>query len=341
MKKSGIITLVIIMGVLLFSCKDGKRAKRTDTLTTGVAELAVDECFAPILENEISVFESLYRDASIIPTYTSDARVYDMLMKDSIRLIVGTRELSESEKKIIDERKQRVRSYRIAVDAIALITNKSNPDTLLTLKMLSDIATGKITSWKSINPASKSDNIAVIFDSPNSSTVRFLKDSICGGRPMGANLRAIAPESETSDIAEVTSNMEVIAYVAAHPDALGVIGVNWISNPNDTTNLSFIRDVNVVSISREEVATAKNSMKPYAYQMALELAYRENRDSIQKGHGGYPLTRNIYAIITDPQGGLTSGFFNFVASDRGQRIILKSGLLPANRPMRLVQINAD
>ena len=341
MKKNGFITLMIAAVVLLFSCKDGRRVKRTDTLTKGIAEIAVDECFAPILEDEINVFESLYREAAIIPSYTSDARVYDLLMKDSIRLIVGTRELSDNEKNIITERKQRFRMYRIAIDAIALITNKSNPDTLLSLKMLKDIATGKVTSWKSINPASKLDSIAVIFDSPNSSTVRFIKDSISGGEPIGRNLRAIAPESETLDITKVTSNTDVIKYVSANPNALGIIGVNWISNPNDTTNLSFINDINVVSLSREDNATSKNSFKPYAYQMALELAYRENKDSIQKGNGGYPLTRSIYAIITDSHGGLTSGFFNFVASDRGQRIILKSGLLPANRPMRLVQINAD
>ncbi|MDR1742926.1 MAG: substrate-binding domain-containing protein [Dysgonamonadaceae bacterium] len=340
MKKNRFIAIIIATGVLLFSCKNGKKAERTDTLTQGIAEVAVDECFAPILEEEINVFESLYREASVIPTYTSDARVYDLLMKDSIRLIIGTRELTDNEKAVINERKQRVRKYRIAIDAIALITNKANPDTLLSLDALKGIVTGKVTNWKSINPASKLDSIAVIFDSPNSSTIRFIKDSICGGAPVGHNLRAIAPESETVDINQVMSNAKVIQYVAANPNALGVIGVNWISNPNDTTNLSFINDVNVISLSREDDATPKNSFKPFPYQMALELAYRENRDSEQKGTGGYPLTRNIYAIITDAQGGLSSGFFNFVANDRGQRIILKAGLLPANRPMRLVRINA-
>ncbi|MDR1517814.1 MAG: substrate-binding domain-containing protein [Dysgonamonadaceae bacterium] len=340
MKKYGLLALIIAAGVLLFSCKDKNRVKRTDTTTQGIGEVAVDECFAPILEEEINVFESLNREASVIPTYTSEARIYDLLLKDSIRLIVGTRDLNDNERQIIAERKQRVRKYRVAIDAIALITNKSNPDTLLTLEMLKSIATGKVTNWKSINPASKLDSIRVIFDSPNSSTIRFVKDSICDGAPIGKNLRAIAPESETPDIMRVTSNLEVIKYVAANPSALGFIGVNWLNNPSDSTNLSFINDINVISLSREAEATPKNSCKPFPYQMALELAYRENKDPAQRGTGGYPLTRSIFAIITDYYGGLPTGFFNFVASDRGQRIILKSGLLPANRPMRLVQINA-
>lgn len=340
MKKYGLYTFtLLIIGAVLFSCKDMKRPKRTDTLTSGIAEVAVDECIAPILEEEIVVFESLNRDASIIPTYTGDNEVYDLLLKDSIRLIIGSRELTENEKAIITERKQRVRSYRIAIDAIALITNKENPDTLLSMETLKKIATGKITNWKEISPTSKLNEISMIFDTPNSSTVRFLKDSLCGNEPLGANLHAVSTSANTSDITAVISNLKVIEAVAANPNALGVIGVNWISNPGDTTNLSFINNINVVALSRENIPTAKNSFKPFAYQMALELAYRENSDSTLTG--GYPLTRSFYAIITDPVGGLPTGFFNFVAGDRGQRIILKSGLLPANRPMRLVRINAD
>lgn len=52
----------------------------------------------------------------------------------------------------------------------------------------------------------------------------------------------------------------------------------------------------------------------------------------------YPLTRDVYIVLTDLRGTLPAGFTHFVAGDRGQRIILKSGLVPATRPIRTVEI---
>lgn len=338
MKKTNYIVGLIAI-ILLSACSgaDRRNITRTDTLTSGIADIAADECLAPIIDEEIMVFEALNREAAIIPTYTSDYQLYDMLVKDSIRLIIGTRELTNNEIAIIKERKQRVRSQKIAMDGIALITNKANTDTLLSIKDLRNIITGETRTWKDVNPNSKLGNIAVAFDSPNSSTVRYIKDSICGDKPIGDNVRAISPDSKSIDITDATPNQKVIEYVASNPNALGIIGVNWISNPGDTTNLSFIDKINVVSVSREDKATPANSFKPYPYQLAMELAYRMSSESDQKG--GYPLTRDVYIIITDVSGGLTAGFVNFVAGDRGQRIILKAGLLPANRPVRLVRIS--
>ena len=336
MKKISFIGVLITISILILSCSQ-RKVTRTDTLTSGIADIAVDECLAPIIEEEIMVFEALNKEATIIPTYTNDYQVYDLLVKDSMRLIIGTRELTANENAIIKERKQRVRSQKIAIDGIALITNKANPDTLLSVKDLKNIITGEVRNWKDLNPNSKLGNIAITFDSPNSSTVRYIKDSICAGKPLGDNVRAISPDTRTVDITEATPNQKVIEYVASNPNALGIIGVNWISNPGDTTNLSFIDKINVVSVSREDKATPSNSFKPYPYQLAMELAYRMSSESEQKG--GYPLTRDVYIIITDASGGLPSGFVNFVAGDRGQRIILKAGLLPANRPVRLVRIS--
>jgi len=57
--------------------------------------------------------------------------------------------------------------------------------------------------------------------------------------------------------------------------------------------------------------------------------------------GDYPFYRTVYAIINDPRQGLSSGFANFLTSDRGQRIILKSGLVPATQPVRIVNVKDE
>jgi phosphate transport system substrate-binding protein len=52
--------------------------------------------------------------------------------------------------------------------------------------------------------------------------------------------------------------------------------------------------------------------------------------------GTYPLARDLYIINCQGYSGLGMGFASFVAGDIGQRIILKSGLLPIRTPGRKI-----
>jgi len=193
-----------------------------------------------------------------------------------------------------------------------LVVNNSNPDSLITVDQLRQILTGEVTNWNQIYPNSKLGKIVTVFDNPNSSTVRFAIDSICGGKAISANLNA------------QNTNAEVLEYVARTPQALGLVGVNWLANKLDTTNLSFNDVVSVMSVSNERVATTENSYKPYQAYLF---------------YGYYPLTRNVYIIINDPRSALPSGFTSFLTSQRGQRVILKAGLVPATQPIRVVHVN--
>jgi hypothetical protein len=118
----------------------------------------------------------------------------------------------------------------------------------------------------------------------------------------------------------------VISYVAKNPAALGVIGVNWIGNPADSTRLSFNDAIRIMAVSRADSATVGNSFKPYQAYLALNQ---------------YPLTRNVYILLNDPKSGLPSGLTSFLTDFRGQRIILKSGLVPATAAVRIVDVKEE
>jgi phosphate transport system substrate-binding protein len=205
-----------------------------------------------------------------------------------------------------------VRELRIAIDAVALIVNTENEESIIGIPTLKRILTGEITEWRELNPRSNLGKIDVIFDNPNSSTVRFAIDSICGGQELSGNLYA------------QKNNMEVIEKVAEIPGALGIIGVNWISNDNDSTNMSFSEKIKVLAVGRYANPDRFNSFEPFQAFIALRQ---------------YPMTRNVYILLSDPRNGLSSGFASFIASDRGQRIILKSGLVPATMPINIINVH--
>jgi len=309
MQKFKLLSLFLIS--LLFSCQNKAKENETDTYTSGKITIAVDQNFQPIIQQEIDVFDALTPRATIVPNYTNEVNAINLLLKDSVRVAITTRPLSSKEDEYLKSKKFYSHSYKLARDGVALIINNHNRDSLITVNDLRKIITGESLKWKDIFPTSKLGDFKVVFDNQNSSTVRYAIDSICNGKPLSKKLYA------------QNTNLEVIDFVSKTPNAIGIIGVNWLGNRKDTTNLSFKNEIRVMSVSAESEATVGNSYKPYQAYLF---------------YGNYPLIRNVYVIVNDPMGSLPSGFTSFLTSDRGQRIILKTGLVPATQLVRIVHI---
>ena len=310
-----IILAVVGVSLLVLGCNSKKaRDKYTDTPTTGKVAIAVDETFQPIIEAELQVFHAIYRYASIKPKYLPEVDVFNLLLHDSVRLAIVSRPLNTKEKNYFHSRKFFPKEIPVAVDGIAVLVNPSNPDTLFSIIQLRKIMMGEITDWKQINPRSKLGEIRVIFDNPNSSTVRFVVDSITKTQKLGKQLSAMQ------------YNIDVADFISKTPNAIGLMGISWISNSRDPKSLSFLKKVKVAGISTLDPPTPENSYQPFQAYIAT---------------GKYPLTRFVYMILTEPRAGLGTGFTSFVASDKGQRIILKTGILPYVEPVRIVNVKEE
>ena len=292
---------LIVMLAFISACRHKPKDGLTDTYTSGVIAIAADESFRPIVQEEIDVFEGLFPLAGIVPRYVTEVEAINLLLKDSLRLAITSRRLTQEEMGSFNSRKFFPQEIKIATDGLALITNRGNPDTLIGVKDLRRILTGEAGQWKDIYPSSRLGDIHLVFDNKNSSTVRFAVDSIAKGAPLSTRVKALKTNKE-------------------------VIGVNWLSDRNDTTGLSFSREVRVMSVSAADKATPANSYKPYQAYLF---------------YGDYPLARSIYVLLNDPRSALPWGFASFLASDRGQRIILKSGLVPATQPVRVVNVKDE
>jgi phosphate transport system substrate-binding protein len=310
-----VFSFFMVTGILmLFSCRQKNPDKLTDTPTSGSIRIAVDETLAPIIRSEIEVFESIYYSSRIEDIPCPEVEAFNLLLKDSVRMIIATRTLNNEETEYFKSVKIYPKEVKIAIDGIALIVHNENQDTMLTTGIIRDILIGKIKKWEEVNPKSKLGSIKVIFDNPRSSTAEFAVKTICNNQPL------------SSDLSALNNNRDVIDFVAKTPNALGIIGVNWISNQRDTTCMGFLDKIKVIAISKEDTATDTNSFQPYQAYLA---------------NGQYAFTRNVYVILADPRIGLTSGFTSFITSDRGQRIILKSGILPATQPLRIIHVNDE
>lgn len=305
MKKTPFNTLVgltLILG-LLSSCGDSKpKSGRTDTYTSGTITVAMDESFSPLIEEEIQIFELVNPQAKIKPLYTNELEAINMLKTDSVYIAIAARNYRPDEIDNLKERRMVPVSFPIAYDGLALIVNKENTDTCISVKDFSSILSGKVTKWSEIYPGSKLGNFDVVFDNKNSSTVHYCVDSVLNGKPINC-----------PNVSAVKTSAEVINYVEKHKNAIGIIGSNWLNDKRDTTNLTFNKNITVMQVSKLDKATAMNSRKPFQYYFLT---------------GEYPLVRTIYVLLNDPRRGLPTGFGNFISGPKGQMIVLKTGLLP-------------
>jgi len=143
----------------------------------------------------------------------------------------------------------------------------------------------------------------LVFDNLNSSTLRYLND-----------LAGIT-EVRNKSIFSFKTNEEVIKHVSKNDGLIGVVGVNWLSQASPDMQ-KYVKDLNVLHVK---------GLTGDSYYLPSQNDIAEKK---------YPLARDLYIINCQGYSGLGMGFASFVAGDIGQRIILKSGLLPIRIPGR-------
>lgn len=252
------------------SCGGGERKGPTDTLGSGSIDIAVDETYKPIIEDQLYVFDSSFPDAKIAATYKPEAECIKEFLNDSTRLILVTRDLSKEEKDFLASKKVVPTSLAIAKDAIAVIVNNSSPDTVFSVAEIRGILTGKYRK-----------PYTVVFDNPGSSTLRYMLDSLIPGDKLGANVFA------------ARTNDSVIEYVSKNPDAIGFVGVSYVADYSDPEGLAFIKKIKVAEIFNERLGKSYSPYQAYIapnwypFTRSLYYIHRETYPGLGTGFANF------------------------------------------------------
>lgn len=289
------LSSLFILFLFIAACNKSNTTNQ-ETILKGKATLLVDETIKPIMEDQIEIFENRY-EARIKLDARSENEVIQSLVKDTSSIAVLARKLNDDEMKVFASRKIIPKTTPIAIDAIALITNRNSKDSLVALNDVLSFMKGK-TDGKIKG---------LVFDNPNSSTVRYM-NSLAG-----------LPSIPQKGVFSFATNNEVIKFVSENEGMIGVVGLNWLSQPTPEMQ-HYVDKVNLLSVK---------GLKDSNY-------YTPDQNNIAEGK--YALARELYIVNCQGFSGLGMGFASFVAGDIGQRIILKSGLLPYKIPPRKLNI---
>lgn len=294
MKNSAILQYLIFFLAIVFvvSCNQGNKSKEEETILKGSASIYVDETLTPIIEEQVAVFENKY-EAKINLISKSESETVNSLFNKKGAIAILSRNLTPEELEIFKQRKINPKITPFGTDAVAFVANRNNQDSLIALKdVISFMQGNSVSSIKGL-----------VFDNFNSSTVRYLKSL--------AGIKTI-PEK---DVFSFKTNDEVIKHVSANEGMIGVVGVNWLSQPKPDMQ-KYVDNVNTLSVK---------GLNGDNYYLPSQNNIAEKK---------YPLARDLYIINCQGYSGLGMGFASFVGGDIGQRIILKSGLLPVRIPTR-------
>ena len=277
-----------------------------DTYNQQSKYFAADESLSPIINEELDIFNMKNKRDSIYPLYISEQEAVEKLMNQEVLLVFTTRRLTPNEEETLKQMKYRPTCTELAYDALALIVNKANPDTLITVDTFRKIMAGEVTQWSELNPESKMGKIKVAFDNPKSGTLRYVVDSIMQGKQVKTD----------GNVKAAMTSAEVVEYVENNKNAIGVVGSIWLNDQRDTTNLTYNRNITVMKVGRAKEALRENTYKPSQWNIAYNY---------------YPFIRTIYAICIDPRStGVARAFKNFCwLPNPGQLIFFNAGLFPA------------
>lgn len=282
----------ILLITVFVSCKQKPKPADTvqETRTSGTVSIMVDESFSSVLADQIEVFKTDYPDTKFTLIEGNEQKILPTFLNDSVRVIITSRMLTAEEDKVYRNRSIVPKTSRFAIDGIALIANKDNLDSNITVNEVVDILKGTSTSGKQL-----------VFDNAYSSTLRYFKDL--------AGIQTL-PEK---GIYTLQTNNDVIKYIAENKGMIGVVGVNWLIDNNKDMS-RYLDQVKMMGVKNLK---GKKGDDQYYKPIQANLI-----------SGIYPFLRNIYIINAEGRDGLGAGFATWLVSPRGQLIVLKSGLGP-------------
>jgi len=299
------------------SCGPEHKPKYSDTYSSGSIKVLVDESFAPLVNASLLPYTATYPQASLNISQAPEDSALRLLALDSVQLVIATRELNDREKEVMTSQGVKPIYIKVATDGLALVVHPSNQDSMLMDTTLKALVAGELKDWGQVSAGNKNGPIELVFDNANSANLSYLQREL-----------KLSPESvKAVRITTADSNRGILSYVASHPGAIGFVASSWVYDT--TRSVLGAPGVKVVGLAHksnpERIITSDDYYQPYPAYI---------------GDKSYPLRRDIYWIYRSGRTGLAMGYAAYMASDKGQRIVLKHGLFPANTPVRLVETTA-
>ena len=294
MKKIFFRCCFLICVIAISSCdtNDSKEVIESNH-AAGELKIIADDTFKPLLGTMIETFNSINPKAKVEVKYSPQRAAFNSLLAGEVDLIIAGRPLEEDEINNIKKTGLKPKVNAVAYDALVFIVHKENPINAISMDSLQALLTGKLKG-------------SLVCDKSNSENLLYLQHHF-------------SLDQELKNIKSSGSDSSVVEYISTHNQAIGVVGMAYLSDKDDKQVSENKSAIKLLSIRYKDSLGIMKASYPVQEEVALKK---------------YPFIRTIFVINLDGSQNLGTGFANHLVGERGQRIILKSGLMPFKMPGR-------
>lgn len=287
------LAISLVAAGLIAGCGDRSAAAAgADTPRTRAIQNKGSDTMVNLALAWAEAYRNVKPDVDIAVTGGGSGTGIAALINGTVDLANASRAMKDSE--IADAQKNGINpvEHTVAVDALAIIVNKSNPVSQLTIDQLSDIFSGRITNWKDVG--GEDTQIVLVSRETNSGThVYFLEEVVRKGD--SENKDVFAPQTLL-----MPSSVGITSEVQRNPRAIGYDGLGYVDM--ETEKL---------------IAVAKDANSPYVLPSVANGA-----------DGTYPISRALYMYTTGEPDTNIDDYLAWIRGPEGQAIVADLGFVP-------------
>lgn len=245
----------------------------------------------PVTGDAAEAFMKLHPGHNVTVTGGGSGVGISSLLDGTTDIAMASRAIKFGEKMELKRAKKELCETVVAYDALAVVVNPKNPISNLTRTQLEAIFRGKITNWNQIvDPVTKRRGA-------DKKIIVYSRETSSGTYEF-FKTSVLREKNYMAGVLSMPATGAIIQSVSQTEGAIGYVGMAYI-NPH----------VKALSVSYDN----KNFVYPNM------TSGRQHR---------YPIVRELYYYYTKDRESAVKPFINYLLSDEGQKIVIRTGYVP-------------
>lgn len=245
----------------------------------------------PVSQEAAENFMKAHRDSRVTVTGGGSGVGISSLMDGTTDIAMASRSIKFGEKMDLKKAGKDLRETVVAYDALAVVVNPKNPIKNLTRTQLEQIFRGKLTNWNQVvDPVTKrrGNNKKIIVYSRETSS----------GTYEFFKTSVLKEKNYMAGVLSMPATGAIVQSVSQTEGAIGYVGMAYINN-----------HVKALSVSYDN--------KHFVYPSMATGRTRQ-----------YPIIRELYYYYTADRASTVKPFIDYLLSNEGQQIVMKTGYVP-------------
>jgi phosphate transport system substrate-binding protein len=284
--------VLVLLALALAGCGAGRAVREAERAER--AALTIQNTGSDTLVNLAlawaEAYMRLHPEVRISVTGGGSGTGIASLLNGTIQIANASREMSKEEIKTAEAKGFEPRKLVVALDAIAVVANPSNPVDALTLPQISDIYTGRLARWSGVGGEDRP--IVLLSRESNSGTYVYFLEQVLR---LGDRKSTALFSSETL---LMPSSEGISVEVRQNPNAIGYDGLGYVTS------------------DQKLLAVARNAGSPPVLPSAATVS-----------DGTYPVSRPLFMYTAGEPTGPVKAYLDWIVGE-GQALVKGLGFVP-------------